>query len=121
MAGSEIVPSGVTRTGLALAADARPAIDRRAQVVQLRVDLQRRDGDGRDLVVLLIQLFQRVGATARPCGPSAWTWPRRRKRDRAVGLHDQVAVQVRIGERLDADLVAHVQPVRLGVSSRVSR
>ena len=45
---------------LALAADARPAVDGRPQVFQLRVDLQRRDGDGRHFVVFLVELVQGV-------------------------------------------------------------
>ena len=43
--------------------------------------------------------------------PVAWTWPKQPQRDGAVGLDDQVAIDFRIGERFDANLVAHVEAV----------
>ena len=98
---------------LALAADARPAVDRRPQVFQLRVDLQRRDGDGRNLVVFLVELIQGV-AELRHGAAGGMDLAQQPQRDRAVGLDEQIAVDFRIGERFDLDLVAHVEPVGRG-------
>ena len=110
MAGKATLPSGVIAHSLALAADARPTIDGRPQVFQLRVDLQRRDGDGRNLVVLLVEFVQSV-AKLGDGAAGGMDLPQQPQRNRAVGLEDQIAVQVGIGERLDANLVAHVQLV----------
>ena len=92
-AGRAMVPSGVTRHDLALAADARPAVDRRPQVFQLRVDLQRRDGDRGHLVVLLVHLFERV-AELRHGAARGVDLAQQAERDRAVGLDQQVAVEL---------------------------
>ena len=103
---------------LALAADARPAVDRRPQVFQLRIDLQRRDGDGRGLVVLLVRLFQRV-AELRDRAAGRVDLAQQPQGDRAVGLNQQAAVDLVVGERFHLDLVAHVQPIgRRGLLAR---
>ena len=98
---------------LALAADARPAVDRGPQVFQLGVDLQRRDGDGGNLVVFLVEFIQRVAELGYRAAGGV-DLAQQPQRDRAVGLDEQIAVELRIGERLHADLVAHVQLVGIG-------
>ena len=74
---------------LALAADARPAVDRRPQVFQLRVDLQRRDGDGGHFVILLVRFLQGV-AELRDGAAGGVDLAQQPQRDRAVGLNEQI-------------------------------
>ena len=98
---------------LALAADARPAIHRRPQVFQLRVHLQRRDRDSRNFVVLPIFLLERIAELGHrePRGVDLAQQP---QGDRAVRLQEQVAVDLRIGERFHLNLIADVQAVGRG-------
>ena len=62
------------------------------------------------LIVLLVKLLQRV-AQLRDRAARGVDLAQEAERDHAVGLHHQGAIQFRIGKRLDADLVAHVQLV----------
>ena len=113
------------------------AVDRVEQVFEPRVDLDRRDGDRRHAEVLFELLFELVAKLGDrpPRGPHL---AQQRQRDRAVGLHDQLASDVVVGllafaaggyradaaarrERFDADAIADLQLVRAASSSRVRR
>ena len=96
-----------------LAAEAGSAAHRVAQVFELRVDLDRRDRDRRNLVVSLVELVELV-AQLRNRAMGSTDLAEQRQRDRAVGQHDQVASQVSVGCRFDDHLIADVDLVGAG-------
>ena len=99
---------------LALTAEAVSPVDGRAEGVELAVDHQRRDGDRRDLVVFRVELVEFV-LQFRHGQPAGMDLAEQPQCDGPVGLDEQFAIQFGVGERLDLDLVADLQFVRIGL------
>ena len=98
----------------ALSADAGPVIDRGSQIVELRVDLERRNSDRRLFVKFRIQLIELLAKllNGKTGGSHFAEQP---QRDGAIGLNDEFAVKLLIGEGIDLHNVAHVQTIRIGL------
>src|SRR5690606_31409637 len=74
-----------------------------------------RQRDRGQLVVFLVR-FVELLAQLLHRKPRRTDFAQQRQRDRAVGLDDQFAVQVLVGERLDLNDVAAVQAIRVGLN-----